>query len=412
MLSTLPWALAALTCLVFILELTLSVLNVNESLKKRHVIPPDLADIIDAQTYHRIQKYTVSKSRFQMSVQLANSLAGIMVLVTGLPGIIHNILAEYLVSEPLQGIAFLTILMMMSAGLNLPFSLYRNFVLEGKFGFNRITPSLFISDLVKQGLLSLILFSALYTGLYAIHYYGGRFWWLWLWMFFSGFQIVLMMIYPVVIAPVFNKFTPLEEGPHKSAVMEISRKCGFSHRGIFVMDGSKRSTHGNAYFTGLGLFRRIVFYDNILKDMTPEEMSSILAHEIGHSKHGHIIKRVILQLIVFLGLFWLASLVFEFRELYAAFGFDSVSLSGFIVMSALALNPLSPVFSLISNIRSRKDEYQADNYAKKAIGSGKDLSSALKKLSKNSLSNLTPHPLYSRFHYSHPVLLERLKNLE
>jgi STE24 endopeptidase len=237
----------------------------------------------------------------------------------------------------------------------------------------------------------------------------GSYWWLYAFAFLATVQLLLMYLYPVFIAPLFNTFTPLEEGSLKDQIFSLAEKIGFKTSGIFIMDGSKRSSHGNAYFTGFGAIKRIVLFDTLIENLSEPQAISVLAHEMGHERKGHIKKTLVISLITTCLGFWVLSLFINYQPFYQAFGFPTKSYHAALVIFAFASSPityfLSPLFSLLS----RKHEYEADRFAIDAVGGCDDLCEALLSLSKNSLSNLTPHPWYSFFHYSHPTLTERLQ---
>jgi STE24 endopeptidase len=250
---------------------------------------------------------------------------------------------------------------------------------------------------------------------------AGTLWWLWAFLLVLGFQLLMMVLYPILIAPLFNRFKPMEEGDLKASLLDLASALRFPSQGIFVMDGSRRSTHSNAYFTGFGRFRRIVIFDTLLAQMDPRELKSVLAHEIGHYKLGHIYKHLAVQVLMLFALFWIASLALAWPPLYQAFGFPppapgqqgaagpgpAVGLFLFLTV----FSSLSLLLAPLSNLLSRRHEYQADAFAVRAVQDAEGMAKALLKLSRKNLSNLTPHPWYSAFHYSHPALAERLAAL-
>lgn len=295
--------------------------------------------------------------------------------------------------------------------LGLPFSYYSTFKIEQRFGFNNTTLKLFISDLVKSTLLGLIIgVPLLYLVIWLMNNLGNQ-WWLWVWGVLVVFNLLILIIYPTFIAPLFNKFTPLEDLELKAKIEQLLTTCGFKSQGVFVMDGSKRSSHGNAYFTGLGASKRIVFFDTLLKQLSQEEIIAVLAHELGHFKHKHILKQMIISFgITLLGLY-IFSLLINQVWFYAGLHVSQISnASGLLllfILTGLISLPLAP----LSSFMSRKNEFEADDFAK-AHANKQDLINGLVKLYRDNASTLTPDELYVKFYYSHPPASVRIKNLE
>ncbi|MDA3850031.1 MAG: M48 family metallopeptidase, partial [Spirochaetaceae bacterium] len=291
--------------------------------------------------------------------------------------------------------------------LNFPLEFHRQFVLEEVFGFNKMNLKLYIMDKIKQTILSIVLSLPLLWGLITFLEKTGNLWWLYAWGAFVCFQMIIYFLYPVVIAPIFNKFTPLEEGELRQRLEDLSKKCGFTNQGIFMMDGSKRSSHSNAYFTGFGRFRRIVLFDTLIEQLTIDQLEGVLAHEIGHYKKRHILKRMVSSMFIMGIFFFLLHLLKDQAALYQAFRFSGPSLEALLIIIGFCSSPIGFLFTPINTGRSRKHEFQADSYSYEIVGSAEPLIGALLGLSKKNLSNLTPHPLYSNFYYSHPTLAER-----
>lgn len=295
--------------------------------------------------------------------------------------------------------------------LSLPFKYYDTFVIEEQFGFNKMTRRLFFIDMLKAGLLSVIIGVPLLYLVFMLINSLGKNWWLWVWLILIIFQLAILIIYPTFIAPLFNKFTPLSDLELKSKIEALLTKCGFKSQGVFVMDGSKRSSHGNAYFTGLGTSKRIVFYDTLLKQLTHDEIIAVLAHELGHFKHKHIIKQMFLSFgITLIGLY-IFSLLIDQKWFYAGLGVTHINHATglvllFIIVEITSL-PLAPLGSYLS----RKNEFQADNFAKKYTDRN-NLISGLVKLYRDNASTLTPDDIYAAFYYSHPPASIRIANLE
>ncbi|MGB7368122.1 MAG: M48 family metallopeptidase, partial [Methylovirgula sp.] len=293
--------------------------------------------------------------------------------------------------------------------LHLPFALFRTFRLEARFGFNRMTPMLFLLDQLKGMALQLALAVPLLYGFFALQRALPNYWWILAWGGLMAVMIAMIVIYPAFIAPLFNKFTPMAEGPMKISIEALLRKCGFESKGLFVIDASKRSAHGNAYFSGFGKAKRIVFFDTLLEKHSGDEILSVLAHELGHYKFGHVYLRIVETAI----LAWLAFIVlhwaFAAGTLPRAFGLPGDP--GLVLMIVLiALGPVSHLISPLTNFLSRRAEFQADDFAKSMVG-GEPMIAALTKLSRDNLATLTPDRLYAAFNYSHPPVPERIAHL-
>lgn len=312
----------------------------------------------------------------------------------------------------LQGIAYIAAL---SAGmwiLDLPFSLYGTFTVESRFGFNKMTPSLYVVDTLKGLAVSAIIGGILLVALFWFMEATGPLWWVWAFAAITVFQVVMSLLYPLVIAPLFNKFTPLPEGQLRTRISALAESLGFRTSGIFVVDSSRRSGHSNAYFTGLGRVKRIVLYDTLVSSNTEEEIVSVLAHEIGHEKKGHVRKGLVLSVIMSLVGFALLGLLYHWQPFYAAFGFQGPGSQALLVLVALCAGPCTFLLQPLISMRSRRQEYEADRFAVQSVGSAAGLRAALLRLSRDNLSSLSPHPLYSFIHYSHPTLAERIAGLE
>ncbi len=300
--------------------------------------------------------------------------------------------------------------------LQLPFSLYNEFVRERKFGFSNMTFSMWCMDLVKSFIVSAIILVPLLLSVSFIVCHFSSSWWLIFATFYLAFSLIVSYVYPTIIAPIFNKFTPLEDGELRERIESLFEKTGFHTSGIFVMDASRRSNHSNAYFTGLGKNKRIVLYDTLLKQLSVDEVLSVLAHELGHCKHHHVTKRLFVMIVLVYASLFLADRVVNLPALYEAFGVDAQEMNSIIRLFGIFLLGLcfegySWIFSVLSNISSRRDEFQADSYARNMMGTGEYLVTALIKLNKENMSEISVPKIYSLFNYSHPPLVERIKNL-
>ncbi|WP_225561004.1 M48 family metallopeptidase [Comamonas sp. CMM02] len=418
MLLTLAFAIAL--ALQLLVQLWLNTRQVRYVAQHRHEVPQSFASHISLAAHQKAADYTLAKARFG----LLHMAWGAVILLgwTLLGGLntLQNTLLQWMEPGMVQQLALLAAFAAISGLLDLPFSLYQTFALEARFGFNKSTPAIWLGDLLKSTLLAAII--GLPIAWIILWFMGatGSLWWLWAWGIWTGFQLLLMWIFPTYIAPLFNKFEPLADESLKARVTSLMQRCGFAAKGLFVMDGSRRSAHANAYFTGFGASKRVVFYDTLLKQLSPDEVEAVLAHELGHFKHKHITKRMIgmfvLSLIGFAVLGWLSQQVWFYTGLGVlpstalAFGQPSHDDALALLLFMLAL----PVFTFwISPVMahfSRRDEFEADAYAMQQA-SGAALASALLKLYEDNASTLTPDPVYARYYYSHPPAVERLARM-
>ena len=373
-------------------------------------VPESFREFIDLSTYQKSINYTIAKTRFGIVNDVYDSLVLAAVIFLGVLPLLYSGLSG-LFGFGIWGQALVLFVITVLLGLfSLPFEWWGTFRLEEAFGFNKSTQQLWWVDRIKGLLLGFAIGYPLLALLIFMVNKAGALWWLWGFAVFFLFQLVMVVAYPMFIMPLFNKMEPLEEGDLKRRLFDLAERTGFKAKTILVMDGSKRSSHSNAFFAGFGRFRRIVLYDTLIEQMDHEELEAVLAHEIGHYKKGHIPKMIALSALMTLGTFvllgWLAGGTW-FAE---SFGFDKEAAKQFVpvlLLFALSKELLSFWLSPLSSILSRKHEYEADAFARNAMDSAKPLIQSLRKLHKKNLSNLTPHPLYSGFYYSHPTLLER-----
>jgi STE24 endopeptidase len=293
--------------------------------------------------------------------------------------------------------------------ISLPFSIYSTFVIEERFGFNKTTPRLFVVDSIKEIVLGLILGAALLVCVLSIFEYAGSYAWLYCWIVVTFFILVLQFVAPVWIIPLFNKFTPIEDGELKESIMSYIKAVGYQTKGVFVIDSSKRSTKANAFFTGFGRNKRIALFDTLVDKYTVSEIVAVLAHEIGHYKKKHILQGLLISILHTGILLYLISVFLDFSGLYEAFYMDQPSIYSGLLFFGLLYTPIEMVLSIFFNIWSRRMEYQADRFMAQTVENPQAFVDALKKLSADSLSNLTPHPFYVFLNYSHPSLLQRIK---
>ncbi len=388
-------------------ELWLDHLNRHYVRARAGSVPEAFKAVVDPATYARSIQYTLDRSRFSGVETVFDTLVLIAALFSGvLPGLFAAFERE-LGTAPWAAALFLFCVGLVLTLISLPFQWYAQFRLEARFGFNNTTPATWWLDRLKGTLLALVLGYPLLVMVLTLVQRLGAAWWAWAWALVLGFQLLMVVLAPVLIMPLFNKFTPLPNGPLRDRLLALAARTRFTAGSIQIMDGSRRSSHSNAFFTGFGRLRKIVLFDTLIQHLTEAELEAVLAHEIGHYKHRHIPKMLgwsaANMLLGFYAISWLAA-----REWFApAFGFHSAGIVPALLLFGILGGVVMFWFSPLSNRWSRRWEYQADAYAAGAIGGHTALVGALRKLSEKNLSNLTPHPLYSAFYYSHPTLLER-----
>jgi len=396
----------------YVWESALNLANQRFVRSRRDDPPRWAAEIMDRETYSRSIDYTFTRSRFSLLSDTFGSFFLLAIVLTGTLGTLDALVRRLNVGFATQGVLFYFLIAAGFGLFSLPFSLYRQFVIEEHFGFNRMTWRLFFLDALKGLAVSAALLTPVLYGLFMFMAETGRFWWIYAFCALALFQLVITVIYPSLIAPLFNRFSPLPEGELRDRINALAVKLGFRTRGIYVMDGSRRTKHANAYFTGLGRAKRIVLFDTLINQMEQEEIVSVLAHEIAHEKKKHTIKRLAVNAAASLLAFWILSGLLTYSPFFEAFGFEAPSYHAALVLISFCAGPfvffLQPLFALWS----RKHEYEADRFAVEAVGDTKGLRGALTRLSRNSLANLTPHPWYSFYHYSHPTLGERIAAMQ
>ena len=389
-------------------QITLNRLNRASVLEHAAAVPAAFQGMVDEKGYRKSVSYALAKSRLGLAEIIWDAAVLAAILFSGVLPWIFNIFLEGWGPSSWPMAAFIFSVALLLAALNLPLEWHEQFRLEEKFGFNTASLALWITDRVKGLVLLLVLGLPLLALILKIVDWAGAWWWLWAWAAMMGFQLLLLVLAPSFILPWFNKFTPLPEGPLRERLLALGARTGFQARSIQVMDGSKRSRHSNAFFTGFGRFRKIVLFDTLMQQLSEEELEAVLAHEIGHYKRKHIPKMLAWSACSLLAGFGAAAGLARWDCFYEAFGFAPGSgiapaLLLFVLLSGMVTFWLSPVM----NYWSRKFEYEADAYAAAAGQGAAPLIQALRKLNTKNLSNLTPHPLYSAFYYSHPTLLER-----
>ena len=402
---------AVLLILRLVGELVLSALNRAE-VRGHRAPPPAVSAIMDGPTYARSVDYTLAKSRFGTVTDIFDSLLLAGVVFGGvLPPLAAHVLAWGAPGAAWTGAAFIVIAVLLLSVFSLPFDAWEAFRLEGRFGFNRSTPGLWLADKAKGVLLGLAIGFPLLWGLLALVRRVGPTWWLWGGGLIFAFQLVMLILYPKLILPLFNRLEPLPAGELRDRLLALGDRTGFRAAAIQVIDGSRRSAHSNAYFTGFGRFRRIVLFDTLVKQLTPAELEAVLAHEIGHYRRRHIPQRLALAAVSLLGGLALVAWLNQTAWFNPAFGFPAGATAPSFLLVGLLSGLITFWFSPLTNLLSRKHEFEADAFAREAMGGPAPLIGALRHLAEKNLSNLTPHPAYSTFYYSHPTLVERERAL-
>jgi len=404
---------------IFVLSILLLVLRwaaqgILDRLNRRHVLahaerPPEgLSGIMDGTTYRRSVEYTVAKSRFGQVEELWSLATKVGFLGSGFLPWTLALWSDRVGTSALATAGWLLAVSVVMGLPDLPLEWWSQFRLEERFGFNKSTLKTWVTDHLKMLLLSAVLGLPLITGILKLTIWIGDRWWLWAWLLLMAFQAVMMILAPIVILPLFNKFTPLPEGPLRDRLLKLGERTGFSAKTIQVADGSRRSAHSNAYFTGFGKFRKIVLYDTLIAQLTEVELEAVLAHEIGHYRRGHIPKMLLWAGVSSLVSFGLLGWLARQPEFLMAFGFKPASgIAPVLLLAGLLGGAITFWLTPLGTRRSRRHEFEADAYARNAMGECDSLIGALRKLHEKNLSNLTPHPWFSRFYYSHPTLVER-----
>ena len=374
-------------------------------------VPPTLEGHVPAKTAERSREYTLAKGRLGLVNMALSSAVTLIALFSGILPWLDRALSALGLRGASLFVGYLVVLGLAAAALGIPLSIYETFVLEARFGFNRMTARLWMADQLRGLLLSAAIGIPVLYAAYALMRFSGPLWWVWLFAFLTAFQLAILWAYPVLIMPLFNRFEPLPEGPLRDRLLALSAQAGFRNRGLFVIDASKRSAHSNALFAGL--FRpRIVLFDTLVQRMSVDEAASVLAHEIGHFRRRHVQRMLAMSLLTMLGILAALSRLLPWPPVYAAFGFAAPSLHAAVAILALAGGAFVFWLSPLASSFSRRHEYEADRYAVQLARAPGALKSALLRLSTDSLGNLHPHPWYSAWHYSHPVLVERLEAID
>jgi len=374
--------------------------------------PPEFSPECDPKEYARSQEYVRANTRLNLISDLAELALVLGMIFLGLFNALDQAVAKPALGPIWTGLAYIAVLALVCDLASLPFSLVRTFVIEERFGFNRTTPLLFIKDKLKVYLLSALIGGPIVAGVLFFFKAAGSWAWILAWGLTSLIALFLAYLGPVLILPLFNKLAPLQEGELKDAIQDYAQKAGFALNGIFIMDGSKRSSKANAFITGLGGKKRISLFDTLLDRLGTNEIVSILAHEVGHHKKAHVSKMLALSILKTGALFYLLSIFLSLPGLHQAFGMERITLHAGLVFFMLLYTPAGVVLSIGLNWLSRKHEFQADRFAAQSLGDPAPLITSLKRLSLDNLSNLTPHPFNVFLHYTHPPALQRIRALD
>ena len=412
--QSLTFAFAAFLLASLGVKFWLASRQVRHVARHRNSVPPAFTATVSLPAHQKAADYTVVKSR----VGLVETAFGTAVLLgwTLLGGLdaLNRLLVAWMGTGMLQQLVLLGAFALIGGLLELPFSVYQTFVVEQRFGFNKMTWQLWLGDLAKATLLGTLIGLPIAALILWLMGAAGDWWWLWAWAVWMGFNLLLLVVYPTFIAPLFNKFQPLEDETLKARVTALMQRCGFAAKGLFVMDGSRRSAHANAYFTGFGAAKRVVFYDTLLAKLSPGEVDAVLAHELGHFRHKHIIKRIVamfaLSLLGFALLGWLATRAWFYTGLGVRPNLEGPNDALALMLFLLAVPVFTYFISPLMAQLSRRHEFEADAYAVTQT-SGRDLGNALLKLYEDNASTLTPDPVFVKFYYSHPPATERLARL-
>ena len=405
--TTLFYILIAILIINFIIDKILDYLNTKHF---DDAIPAELRDVYQKEEYEKSQAYKKTNAKFSNLTSLFSLLLTLAFFFFDGFQFVDELARGYSTNTIIIALIFFGIIIIGSDIINTPFSYYKTFVIEEKFGFNKTTRKTFIIDKIKGLLMTALIGGGILALIIWFYQFAGASFWIYAWALVAVFSLFMNMFYAKLIVPLFNKQTPLEEGILKTAIEKYATKVGFTLKNIFVIDGSKRSTKANAYFSGFGSQKRITLYDTLINDLETDEIVAVLAHEVGHYKRKHIVFNLFSSILLTGFTFWLLSLFVSLPIFSEALGVSIPSFHIGLIVFGILYSPISEITGLLMNILSRKFEYQADNYAKETFAA-QPLITSLKKLSKNSLSNLTPHPAYVFMNYSHPTLLQRVQNL-
>ncbi len=394
------------------LRLWLGIRQISHINAHRSAVPAEFASKITLEEHQKAAAYSIARTRLGLNSIIAETALLLGLTLGGGLHLLYNFWVQFFANGGYaHSLALFASLAVVSFLVELPFSLYRTFRIEAHFGFNKLTPRLWLIDLAKSTTLGALIGAPLILAVLWLMGEMGAQWWLYVWLFWMGFNLLVLLLYPTVIAPLFNKFSPLDDSSLKQRIEALLARCGFTSSGLFVMDGSKRSSHGNAYFTGFGAAKRIVFFDTLLTRLDPPEVEAVLAHELGHYKHGHIKKRIALLAILSLAFLWLLGQLIDAQWFYAGLGVPYQGTALALILFSLVLPVFTFPLAPLSSALSRKHEYEADAYAASQTQAN-DLVTALVKLYRDNAATLTPDPLHSLFYDSHPPAALRIAHLQ
>ena len=393
-----------------LIELWLSGRQMGTVIQHRDRVPAPFADSVSAQDHRKAADYTIAKARLGRCGTIVDAALVLALTVGGGIAAIDALWRHSPLSQPWLGLAVIATVALLMQVVNLPFSLWRTFRLEARFGFNRITPALYLADLAKGLALSVLLGGPLVLATLVLMERAGRLWWLWAWGLWLGVMLVMAWAWPAFFAPLFNRFSPLKDQPLRERIESLLRRCGFASKGVFVVDNSRRSSHGNAYFTGIGRHKRIVFFDTLLERLAHPEVEAVLAHELGHFRLKHVRKRLLLSMAASLAGLALLGWLTAQPGFYRALGVPLPSTHAALLLFMLVVPAFMFFITPLASLWSRRHEFEADEFASR-YASPAELATALVKLHRDNASTLTPDPVYAAFYYSHPPPLVRISRL-
>ena len=407
--STFSLVFALALGLMIALRVWLALRQIRHVQAHRNTVPQQFADRVELAAHQKAADYSTVRTRFGLILLAVETLVLLTYTFGGGLQALHEFWTARL-DGLYYGVALIFSVTLISSLIDLPFSLYTQFVIEERFGFNRMTLKLFCLDLIKQTTLGLVIGTPVLLAVLWLMAQMGSLWWLYVWLFWCGFNLLILFVYPTWIAPLFNKFTPLDDAPLKARIEALLARCGFATSGLFVMDGSKRSAHGNAYFTGFGKTKRIVFFDTLLGRLQPTEVEAVLAHELGHFKHRHVIKRIAMIFALSLGFLALLGQLMTVDWFYLGLGVSAQGTALALILFFQVVPVFTFLFTPLMSGLSRRHEFEADRYAA-VHASAEALVQALVKLYEDNAATLTPDPVHSLFYDSHPPAALRISRL-
>ena len=407
--STFSLVFALALGLMIALRVWLALRQIRHVQAHRNTVPQQFADRVELAAHQKAADYSTVRTRFGLILLAVETLVLLTYTFGGGLQALHEFWTARL-DGLYYGVALIFSVTLISSLIDLPFSLYTQFVIEERFGFNRMTLKLFCLDLIKQTTLGLVIGTPVLLAVLWLMAQMGSLWWLYVWLFWCGFNLLILFVYPTWIAPLFNKFTPLDDAPLKARIEALLARCGFATSGLFVMDGSKRSAHGNAYFTGFGKTKRIVFFDTLLGRLQPAEVEAVLAHELGHFKHRHVIKRIVMIFALSLGFLALLGQLMTVDWFYLGLGVSAQGTALALILFFQVVPVFTFLFTPLMSGLSRRHEFEADRYAA-VHASAEALVQALVKLYEDNAATLTPDPVHSLFYDSHPPAALRISRL-